>query len=95
MFCSLLVTASLSPLADSGPHTNKFGTLGMWAEIGTVLIFYMLPLAVFMAGFDAMKFGMAVLCGIGLLIAVTMIPVVVLIGAFGGYASALLGVASL
>ncbi|MCY8370133.1 hypothetical protein [Bacillus haynesii] len=52
-------------------------------------------LAVFMAGFDAMKFGMAVLCGIGLLIAVTMIPVVVLIGAFGGYASALLGVASL
>ncbi|WP_412056096.1 DUF5391 family protein [Bacillus haynesii] len=28
MFCSLLVTASLSPLADSGPHTNKFGTLG-------------------------------------------------------------------
>ncbi|WP_239475769.1 DUF5391 family protein [Bacillus licheniformis] len=28
----------------------------MWAAIGTVLLFYMLPLAVYMAGFDAMKF---------------------------------------
>jgi len=95
LFCSMIVTASLSPLAHSGPHANEFGTLGMWAAIGTVLIFYMLPLAVFMAGFDAMKFVMAVLCGIGLIIALTMIPIVMLIGAIGGYASALLGVAGL
>jgi len=95
LFCSLLVTASLSPLAHSGPHANEFGTLGMWAAIGIVLLFYMLPLAVFMAGFDAMKFVMAVLCGIGLIIALTMIPIVMLIGAIGGYASALLGVAGL
>ncbi|MCY8543618.1 DUF5391 family protein [Bacillus haynesii] len=95
LFCSMIVTASLSPLAHSGPHANEFGTLGMWAAIGTVLLFYMLPLAVYMAGFDAMKFVMAVLCGIGLLIALTMIPVVMLIGAFGGYAFALLGVAGL
>ncbi|MEC1657576.1 DUF5391 family protein [Bacillus haynesii] len=95
LFCSLLVTASLSPLAHSGPHANEFGTLGMWAAIGIVLLFYMLPLAVFMAGFDAMKFVMAVLCGIGLIIALTMIPIVLLIGAIGGYASALWGVAGL
>ncbi|MBZ5216590.1 DUF5391 family protein [Bacillus paralicheniformis] len=95
LFCSLLVTASLSPLAHSGPHANEFGTLGMWAAIGTVLLFYILPLAVYMAGFDAMKFVMAVLCGIGLIITLTMIPVVMLIGAFGGYASALLGVVCL
>ncbi|MCY7778732.1 hypothetical protein P9D47_09895 [Bacillus haynesii] len=69
-------------LWDVGGNRNRFDLLYA-------------ALAVFMAGFDAMKFGMAVLCGIGLLIAVTMIPVVVLIGAFGGYASALLGVASL
>ncbi|OMI26131.1 hypothetical protein BTA31_14975 [Bacillus haynesii] len=95
LFCSMIVTASLSPLAHSGPHANEFGTLGMWAAIGIVLLFYMLPLAVFMAGFDAMKFVMAVLCGIGLIIALTMIPIVLLIGAIGGYASALLGVAGL
>ncbi|MFB6499295.1 DUF5391 family protein [Bacillus haynesii] len=95
LFCSMILTASLSPLAHSGPHANEFGTLGMWAAIGTVLIFYMLPLAVFMAGFDAMKFVMAVLCGIGLIIALTMIPIVMLIGAIGGYASALWGVAGL
>ncbi|MCI4129323.1 DUF5391 family protein [Bacillus haynesii] len=95
LFCSMIVTASLSPLAHSGPHANEFGTLGMWAAIGIVLLFYMLPLAVFMAGFDAMKFVMAVLCGIGLIIALTMIPIVMLIGAIGGYASALWGVAGL
>lgn len=48
-----------------------------------------------MAGFDAMKFVMAVLCGIGLIITLTMSPVFVLIGAIGGNASALLGVAGL
>ncbi|WP_414429460.1 DUF5391 family protein [Bacillus licheniformis] len=91
----MIVAASLSPLAHSGPHANEFGTLGMWAAIGTVLLFYMLPLAVYMAGFDAMKFVMAVLCGIGLIITLTMSPVFVLIGAIGGNASALLGVAGL
>ncbi|WP_284632346.1 DUF5391 family protein [Bacillus licheniformis] len=95
LFCSMIVAASLSPLAHSGPHANEFGTLGMWAAIGTVLLFYMLPLAVYMAGFDAMKFVMAVLCGIGLFITLTMSPVFVLIGAIGGNASALLGVAGL
>ncbi|MEC0491501.1 DUF5391 family protein [Bacillus licheniformis] len=95
LFCSMIVAASLSPLAHSGPHANEFGTLGMWAAIGTVLLFYMLPLAVYMAGFDAMKFVMAVLCGIGLIITLTMSPVFVLIGAIGGNASALLGVAGL
>ncbi|MED1634011.1 DUF5391 family protein [Bacillus licheniformis] len=95
LFCSMIVAASLSPLAHSGPHANEFGTLWMWAAIGTVLLFYMLPLAVYMAGFDAMKFVMAVLCGIGLIITLTMSPVFVLIGAIGGNASALLGVAGL
>nr|MDH3155800.1 DUF5391 family protein [Bacillus licheniformis] len=95
LFCSMIVATSLSPLAHSGPHANEFGTLGMWAAIGTVLLFYMPPLAVYMAGFDAMKFVMAVLCGIGLIITLTMSPVFVLIGAIGGNASALLGVAGL
>ena len=93
LFCSLLVTASLSPLAHSGSYANEFGTLGMWAAIGTVLLFYILPLAVYMAGFDAMKFVMAVLCVIGLIIMLTVLRGVMLIGAFGGSASALLGVA--
>ncbi|MEC1260352.1 DUF5391 family protein [Bacillus swezeyi] len=95
LFSSLLVTASLSPLADSGPHANQFGTFGMWAAIGTVLVFYILPLIVYMIGIDAMKFVMAVFCGIGLLIIVAMIPVILLFGSFSGTQSALWGVISL
>ncbi|QHZ49238.1 MULTISPECIES: DUF5391 family protein [Bacillus] len=92
LFCSLLVSASLSPLADSGPNVNQFGSLGMWAAMATVLLFYMLPLIVYMIGINAMKFVMAVLCGIGLLAVIAMIPIILIFGAFSGTTPSLLGI---
>ncbi|CAG9615052.1 hypothetical protein BACCIP111899_04288 [Bacillus rhizoplanae] len=67
LFCSLLIAGSLSPLADSGPRANKFGTMGMWTAIGMALSTYLLPLILYIAGLNIMKFVMAVFCGLGLL----------------------------
>lgn len=76
LFCSMLIASSLSPLAESGPNANQFGSAGMWSAIGTVLIFYILPLIVYLAGVNAMKYVMAVLCSFGMLINLAIIPLV-------------------
>lgn len=75
-FCSLLVAASLSPLADSGPNANKFGTFNMWVSIGMVLAFYILPLILYIVGVHIMKLIMAVFCGVGLLMCLTTLVVI-------------------
>lgn len=80
LFCSFIVMTSLSPLADSSPNANKFGTQGMWGAIGMILICYMLPLIIYMIGINAMRFIMAILCGFGLLINVMAIGTILIIG---------------
>ncbi|MGG0240062.1 DUF5391 family protein [Bacillus rhizoplanae] len=82
LFCSLLVTASLSPLANSGPSANKFGTMGMWTAIGMALATYLLPLILYIVGLNVMKFVMAVFCGLGLLINSVILIVVLTMGRF-------------
>lgn len=82
LFCSVVVATSLSPLSDLGPNANKFGSLGMWSAIGTVLAFYILPLIVYMLGVDAMRYVMGVLCGFGLLINLSQIVVILVLGVF-------------
>ncbi|CAM4250010.1 hypothetical protein BAMA_06645 [Bacillus manliponensis] len=68
ILCSaLVIVSSLSPLAHTGEAVNKFGTLGMWASLGMVLAFYLIPLAIYAAGFSAMRFIMALFCVIGIL----------------------------
>ncbi|MDA7028308.1 DUF5391 family protein [Bacillus sp. CLL-7-23] len=76
LFCDAFLVFRL---ADSGSHANRFGTLGIWLAIAVVLVFYILPLFVYLLGVDAMKFVMAVLCGIGLLIMITIIAVIFVI----------------
>ncbi|ENQ3079768.1 TPA: DUF5391 family protein [Bacillus pseudomycoides] len=80
LFCSLVVAFSLSPLADSGPKANKFGTYGMWASIGMILVFYILPLILYMVGVHIMKFVMAVFCSFGLLMSLTALAVILTMG---------------
>ncbi|MGG2014902.1 DUF5391 family protein [Bacillus sp. S10(2024)] len=80
LFCSLFVAGSLSPLADSGPKTNKFGTYGMWASIGTVLAIYILPLILYIVGVNVMKIVMAVFCGLGILTTLTILVVILTMG---------------
>ncbi|MEW5593636.1 DUF5391 family protein [Peribacillus frigoritolerans] len=79
LFCSLLVVSSLS---DFGPNANEFGDLGMWSSVGTVLVFYLLPLIIYILGVDAMKIVMAIFCGIGLLVIVTIILVMTFMDIF-------------
>lgn len=79
ILCSaLLIASSFSPLADSSDAANKFGTLGMWASLGMTLTFYIIPLAIYAAGVNAMRFVMAMFCGIGILM-----NIVILLAALG------------
>ncbi|MEN1936679.1 DUF5391 family protein [Paenibacillus sp. 102] len=92
-FCAVLVVPSLSPLADFGPNANKFNSLGMWKSIGTILLFYSVPLLLYIAGVNAMRFIMAILCGIGIFINLVILAVVCIIMLASDYnASSFLGV---
>jgi hypothetical protein len=76
LFCSLLIAFSLSPLADSGPNANKFGSLGMWFSIGIILVLYIIPLSAYIAGANSMKYIMAVFCSLGLMIGFSLLGVI-------------------
>ncbi|ABS23741.1 DUF5391 family protein [Bacillus cytotoxicus] len=78
-FCSVLVVSSLSPLADFGPNANQFNSLGMWKSIGTILLFYSVPLLLYIAGIRAIRFIMAILCGMGIFINLVILAVVYMI----------------
>ncbi|MFU2016559.1 DUF5391 family protein [Peribacillus butanolivorans] len=82
LFCALLITISLSPLANIGPNANQFGSSGMWISIGMVLVFYLLPLIIYWLGIDIMKFVLALFCGGGLLINSSIIVAVLVIAKF-------------
>ncbi|MFD4929733.1 DUF5391 family protein [Peribacillus butanolivorans] len=82
LFCALLFTISLSPLADIGPNANQFGSSGMWISIGMVLVFYLLPLIIYWLGIDIMRFVLALFCGGGLLINSSIIVAVLVIAKF-------------
>ncbi|KEK25157.1 DUF5391 family protein [Bacillus gaemokensis] len=93
LFCSILVAISLSPLADLGPNANKFNSLGMWKSIGMILLFYIVPLLLYIAGVKAMRFIMAFLCGMGLFVNLVILAVVFIIIRASDYnASSFLGV---
>ena len=79
LFCSLLIMISLSPLAESGPNANEFGSLGMWSAAGVILVLYILPLIIYKVGVTAMRYIMAIFCGIGILINVASMGIVLLI----------------
>ncbi|UOQ86227.1 DUF5391 family protein [Gracilibacillus salinarum] len=84
LFCAMMTLSSASPLADSGPNTNTFNSLGMWLAVIMILMFYMIPLIMYMIGVDAMKYVLAVFCGVGILINLALIPINLLIGEVSG-----------
>ncbi|MBT2574958.1 DUF5391 family protein [Bacillus sp. ISL-51] len=80
MFCLLPVIGSLSPFAETGPNANSFNSAGMWTSVGMMLVFYLIPLALYVLGVNVMKIIMAVFCGIGLIIWLAVILVTLAIG---------------
>ncbi|WP_081584547.1 DUF5391 family protein [Bacillus bingmayongensis] len=93
LFCSVLVSISLSPLADLGPNANKFNSLGMWKSIGMILLFYIVPLLLYIVGVKAIRFIMAFLCSMGIFVHLVILVVVSIIIRTGDYnASSFLGV---
>ncbi|NTU25647.1 DUF5391 family protein [Bacillus tequilensis] len=68
LFCTVIVAASLSPLAGTGGAANQFNSVGMWSAVGMILVLYFIPFLIYMLGVEAMRFVMAVLCGFGVLI---------------------------
>ncbi|HEK9102896.1 DUF5391 domain-containing protein [Bacillus pfraonensis] len=93
LFCAVLIVSSLSPLANLGPNANKFNSLGMWKSIGTILLFYIVPLFLYIVGVKTMRFIMAFLCGMGLFIHLVILTVVCIVIRVSDYnASSFLGV---
>ncbi|MBO1581946.1 DUF5391 family protein [Bacillus sp. XF8] len=93
LFCSVLVAISLSPLADLGPNSNNFNSLGMWKSIGMILLFYIIPLLLYIVGVKAIRFIMAFLCSMGIFVHLVILVVVSIIIRTGDYnASSFLGV---
>ncbi|MFE0506040.1 DUF5391 family protein [Peribacillus butanolivorans] len=82
LFCVLLITISLSPLADLGPNANQFGSSGMWISIGMILVFYLVPLIIYWIGIDIMRFVLALFCCGGLLINSSIILAALVIAKF-------------
>ncbi|WP_129703301.1 DUF5391 family protein [Priestia megaterium] len=96
-FCFILVLGSLSPLADSGPNVNTFGSTELWLSLGMVLFLYLLPLAFYILGINFLKFVMAAFCSIGLLIAsstLLLMPALFLFGLedFSGNLASIIGI---
>ncbi|WP_096186513.1 DUF5391 family protein [Evansella halocellulosilytica] len=80
LFCSFIIVASLSPLSETGPNANEFGSFGMWSAVIFVLVCYAFPLLLFPIGVKSMKVVMALLCSLGLLINVSVISVMLASG---------------
>ncbi|MEC1611781.1 DUF5391 family protein [Bacillus mojavensis] len=85
LFCAIIAAASLSPLVDTGSSANQFNYIGMWSAIGMILVFYLIPILIYMLGVDAMRFVMAALCGMGLLIHLSTAAIVLMISIFGDH----------
>ena len=76
LFCFIMIAVSLSPLPDPG----GFNSLGMWLNIILFLVFYILSLILYWVGVKAMKYVMAVFCGLGLFISLSIIVMAFVMG---------------
>jgi len=76
LFCFIMIFSTLSPL----PRGDAFNSTGMWINVALLLFVYILSLVFYIAGFNWMKYVMAVFCGMGLLtflsiVAITLISI--------------------
>src|SRR5699024_5861028 len=84
LFCSIMIFSTISPL----PRGDSFNSAGMWINVALLLFVYILSLVFYIAGFNWMKYVMAVFCGLGLLtslsiVAITLIEIAWLSSVYG------------
>lgn len=95
LFTLFIIVSSLSPLADTGPNVNQFGSLGMWSSIAFILIAYALPLILYKIHPASSKIMMAIFCMLGIFLALTVCFIIIMYGVISGKIIALLGVAAI
>lgn len=75
--CIVLIVSSLSPLANSGPHANQYGSSGLWISLITVLVCYILPVILYVGGVKGMTIVLAVIVSCALLTDLTLLCVAI------------------
>src|SRR5699024_6554608 len=71
LFCFIMIFSTLSPL----PRGDSFNSAGMWVNVALLLFVYILSLVFYIAGFNWMKYVMAVFCGLGLLTSLSIVAI--------------------
>ncbi|MCG1021755.1 DUF5391 family protein [Sutcliffiella horikoshii] len=80
LFSMVIVFVSLSPLSELGPNANQFNSTGMWLSIAMIVMLYAVPLVIYHAGVNWMKYLMAVLSFLGLFTMVAIMITATIIG---------------
>lgn len=81
LFCLVIVLSSLSPLSETGDAANEFNSAGMWLSIVMIVVLYIIPLLLYILGLEWMKYIMAIMCVLGVLIQVCLLVLVTFFGA--------------
>ncbi|WLR42065.1 DUF5391 family protein [Bacillus carboniphilus] len=94
LFFVVIILASASPLSEMGRNANQFNSLGMWIAIAMIFAFYIIPLSIYIMGVDAMKYVMAIFCGVGVLCSFSILLTVLIVSSITKFVnSSLLGLA--
>jgi len=90
LFCLVIVLSSLSPLSETGDAANEFNSAGMWISVMMMMALYVIPLLLYSLGLEWMKYIMAIMCVLGVLIYVFLIVLVTFFGALNNIIPSLL-----
>ena len=90
LFCLVIVLSSLSPLSETGDAANEFNSAGMWTSVMMMMALYVIPLLLYSLGLEWMKYIMAIMCVLGVLIYVFLIVLVTFFGALNNIIPSLL-----
>lgn len=72
LFCSMYIFSSiLPPLSEWKP--NNINSVRLWIDIIIFLALYIIPLILYKSGIHAMKYIMAIFCGIGIFVSLTIV----------------------
>ena len=90
LFCLVIVLSSLSPLSETGDAANEFNSAGMWISVMMMMALYVIPLLLYSLGLEWMKYIMAIMCVLGVLIYIFLIVLVTFFGALNNIIPSLL-----